>query len=226
LPNLPVIFCLDRGGIVGEDGPTHHGTFDLSYLRIIPNMTIMAPKDENELRHMLFTALGFRGPVAIRYPRGKGVGVTMDGELVEIPTGRAEVLTRGEDLLILAIGSRVYPCLDAAKELEKNGYSASVVNCRFVKPLEPRLPQMASRTGRVLIVEENTLQGGFGSAVLESLADRGVRNVAVKRLGIPDVFIEHGPQETLRERCKIDTKRILLEAKKLCTHNDRVKKKA
>ncbi len=226
LPNLPVIFCLDRGGIVGEDGPTHHGAFDLSYLRIIPNMSIMAPKDENELRHMLFTALGFRGPVAIRYPRGKGVGVPMDGELVEIPTGRAEVLTRGEDLLILAIGSRVYPCLDAGKELEKDGYSASVVNCRFVKPLEPRLPQMASRTGRVLIVEENTLQGGFGSAVLESLADRGVRNVAVKRLGIPDVFIEHGPQEILRERCKIDTKRILLEAKKLCSRNDRVKKKA
>lgn len=226
LPNLPVIFCLDRGGIVGEDGPTHHGTFDLSYLRIIPNMSIMAPKDENELRHMLFTALGFQGPVAIRYPRGKGFGVTMDGEFKKIPTGKAEVLTRGEDLLILAIGSRVYPCLDAAKELEKNGYSASVVNCRFVKPLDPRLPQMASRAGRVLIVEENTLQGGFGSGILESFADHGVYNVAAKRLGIPDVFIEHGPQEILRERCKIDTKRILLEAKKLCSRNDRAKKKA
>jgi 1-deoxy-D-xylulose-5-phosphate synthase len=226
LPNLPVIFCLDRGGIVGEDGPTHHGTFDLSYLRIIPNMSIMAPKDENELRHMLFTALDFQGPVAIRYPRGKGFGVPMDGEFKKIPVSKAEVLTRGKDLLILAIGSRVYPCLEAAKELEKNSCSASVVNCRFVKPLEPRLPQMASRAGRVLIVEENTLQGGFGSAVLESLADRGVRNVAVKRLGIPDMFIEHGSQEILRERCKIDTARIFLEAKKLCTHNDRAKKKA
>lgn len=226
LPNLPVIFCLDRGGIVGEDGPTHHGTFDLSYLRIIPNMSIMAPKDENELRHMLFTALDFQGPVAIRYPRGKGFGVPMDGELVKIPVGKAEVLTRGKDLLILAIGSRVYPCLDAAKELNKKGYSASVVNCRFVKPLEPRLPQMASRTGRVLIVEENTLQGGFGSAVLESFADRGVHNVKVKRLGIPDMFIGHGSQDILWERCKIDTKRILLEAKKLCIHDGPPKKTA
>jgi 1-deoxy-D-xylulose-5-phosphate synthase len=226
LPNLPVIFCLDRGGIVGEDGPTHHGTFDLSYLRIIPNMSIMAPKDEDELRHMLFTALDFQGPVAIRYPRGKGVGVSMDGELVKIPLGKAEVLTRGKDLLILAIGSRVYPCLEAAKGLKKEGYSASVVNCRFVKPLEPRLPQMASRTGRVLIVEENTLQGGFGSAVLESLADRGVHNVTIKRLGIPDIFIEHGSQDILRERCKIDTKRILLEAKKLCSYYGPPKKTA
>jgi len=226
LPNLPVIFCLDRGGIVGEDGPTHHGAFDLSYLRIIPNMSIMAPKDENELRHMLFTALDFQGPVAIRYPRGKGLGVPIDGELKKIPTGKAEVLAQGKDLLILAIGSRVYPCLEAAKELGKDGYSATVVNCRFVKPLEPRLPEMASRTGKVLIVEENTLQGGFGSAVLEFLADRGVHGVAVKRLGIPDAFIEHGPQEILRERCNIDTKQILLEAKKLCGHHDRAKKKA
>jgi 1-deoxy-D-xylulose-5-phosphate synthase len=226
LPNLPVIFCLDRGGIVGEDGPTHHGTFDLSYLRIIPNMSIMAPKDENELRHMLFTALDFNGPVAIRYPRGKGIGVPMDQELKTIPAGRAEVLTQGKDLLILAIGTRVYPCLEAAKELEKDGLSASVVNCRFVKPLEHRLPEMASRTGKVLIVEENTLQGGFGSAVLESFADRGVHDVAVKRLGIPDAFIEHGQQEILRDRCKIDTKQILLEAKKLCNHYDRAEKKA
>jgi 1-deoxy-D-xylulose-5-phosphate synthase len=226
LPNLPVIFCLDRGGIVGEDGATHHGAFDLSYLRIIPNMSIMAPKDENELRHMLFTALEFQGPVAIRYPRGKGVGVPMEGELTIIPAGRAEVLTQGKDLLILAIGSRVYPCLEAAKELEKDGYSASVVNGRFVKPLEPNLPEMASRISKVLIVEENTLQGGFGSAVLEFLADQGVYDVVVKRLGIPDRFIEHGQQEILRERCKIDTKQILLEAKKLCGHHDRAKKKA
>jgi 1-deoxy-D-xylulose-5-phosphate synthase len=226
LPNLPVIFCLDRGGIVGEDGPTHHGVFDLSYLRIIPNMKVMAPKDENELRHMLFTALDFQGPVAIRYPRGKGVGVPMDRELKKIPIGRAEVLTQGKDLLILAIGSRVYPCLEAAKELEKDGYSVSVVNGRFVKPLDPNLPEMASRTGKALIVEENALQGGFGSAVLESLADRGVHDVLVKRLGIPDAFIEHGPQEILRERCKIHTKQIILEAKKLFNHHDRPKKKA
>ncbi|MFW6147499.1 MAG: 1-deoxy-D-xylulose-5-phosphate synthase [Thermodesulfobacteriota bacterium] len=226
LPNLPVIFCLDRGGIVGEDGPTHHGVFDLSYLRIIPNMTIMAPKDENELRHMLFTALDFQGPVAIRYPRGKGIGVPMDEELVKIPVGRAEVLTQGKELLILAIGNRVYPCLEAAKELEKDGHSVSVVNSRFVKPLDPSLPLMASQTGKVLIVEENTLQGGFGSAVLEAFADQGVSSVDVKRIGIPDAFISHGPQETLRERCRIDTKGILLEAKKLCNNYDGAKKTA
>jgi len=225
LPNLPVIFCLDRGGIVGEDGPTHHGVFDLSYLRVIPNMKIMAPKDENELRHMLFTALDCQGPVAIRYPRGKGIGVPMEGTLKKIPIGRAEVLTQGKDLLILAIGSRVYPCLEAAKELEKEGCSASVVNARFVKPLEPRLSSMASRIGKVLIVEENTLQGGFGSAVLELFADRGVHGVSVKRLGIPDAFIEHGPQEILRERSKINTKQIIMEAKRLCGHHDRAKKK-
>jgi 1-deoxy-D-xylulose-5-phosphate synthase len=218
LPNLPVIFCLDRGGIVGEDGATHQGTFDLSYLRIIPNMSIMAPKDENELRHMLFTALSSPGPIAIRYPRGKGVGVPIEKEYKKIPIGKAEVLTKGEDLLILAIGSRVYPSLEAAKELEKEGYSVSVVNCRFVKPLDPQLPELASHTGKVLIVEENTLQGGFGGAILESFADHGLTHVALKRLGIPDVFIEHGPQDLLRERYKIDTNTILRVAQKLCNH--------
>jgi 1-deoxy-D-xylulose-5-phosphate synthase len=161
LPDLPVIFTLDRSGIVGEDGPTHQGTFDLSYLRIIPNMTIMAPKDENELRNMLFTALAFHRPVAIRYPRGIGVGVPIDKEYKKIPIGESEILTDGRDLLILALGSRVYPSLEAAMELKKDGYSISVVNCRFVKPLDPRLPEMASSHGRVLIVEENTLSGAI-----------------------------------------------------------------
>jgi 1-deoxy-D-xylulose-5-phosphate synthase len=215
LPNLPVVFCLDRGGIVGEDGPTHQGTFDLSYLRIIPNMSIMAPKDENELRHMLFTALTFNGPIAIRYPRGKAVGVPMEEEYKTIPIGKAEVLRKGSDLLILAIGTRVYPSIEAAKDLEEEGYSVGVVNCRFVKPLDPRLPRMASRIGRVLIVEENTLQGGFGSAVLESFSDGRLTRVITKRLGVPDSFIEQGPQELVRQRCGIDKKKILAEAKKL-----------
>ncbi len=216
LPDLPVIFTLDRSGIVGEDGPTHQGTFDLSYLRIIPNMTIMAPKDENELRHMLFTALAFHRPVAIRYPRGRGVGVPMDKEFKKIPIGEAEILTEGRDLLILALGSRVHPSIEAAMELVKEGYSISVVNCRFVKPLDPRLPDMASNTGRVLIVEENTLSGGFGSAILESFIDRGLSQVTIKRLGIPDKFIEHGPQDLLREKYGIDRKKIIAEARKLC----------
>jgi 1-deoxy-D-xylulose-5-phosphate synthase len=215
LPNLPVTFCLDRGGIVGEDGPTHQGTFDLSYLRIIPNMSIMAPKDENELRHMLFTALTFNGPIAIRYPRGRAMGVPSDEEYNTIPIGKAEVLRKGSDLLILAIGTRVYPCLEAAEDLEGEGYSVGVVNCRFVKPLDPQLPRMASRIGRVLIVEENTLQGGFGSAVLESFSDGRLKGIITKRLGIPDSFIEQGPPELLRKRCGIDKKKILAEARKL-----------
>ena len=216
LPDLPVIFALDRSGIVGEDGPTHQGIFDLSYLRIIPNMTIMAPKDENELRNMLFTALAFHRPVAIRYPRGIGVGVPIDKEYKKIPIGEAEILTEGRNLLILALGNRVYPSLEAAMELVKEGYSISVVNCRFVKPLDTRLPEMASSTGRVLIVEENTLSGGFGSAILEFFTDQGLSNVIIKRLGIPDKFIEHGPQDLLREKCGIDRKKIIAEARRLC----------
>ncbi len=226
LPNLPVIFAVDRGGIVGEDGPTHHGPFDLSYLRLIPNMTIMAPKDENELRHMLFTALALHGPVAIRYPRGTGVGVSMDKEFREISIGKAEILSEGKDLLIMAVGSMVHPSLAAAADLEKEGLSVGVVNCRFVKPLDTRLTEMAERTGRVLIVEENTLHGGFGSAVLESLADRGLASVKVKRLGIPDVFIEHGPQNLLRHQCGIDTEQIVAEAMKLCSRHESGKEKA
>ena len=216
LPKLPVVFALDRSGIVGGDGATHQGTFDLSYLRIIPNMTIMAPKDENELRHMLFTALAFDGPIAIRYPRGKGVGVPIDEEYKKIPIGEVEEVTQGKDLLILTLGSRVHPSLEAATELEREGYSVGVVNCRFVKPLDPRLSEMAANTGRVLIVEENTLHGGFGSAILEFLIDQALSNVKIKRLGIPDRFIEHGPQGLLRKKYGIDRKEILAEARRLC----------
>lgn len=216
LPDLHVIFALDRGGIVGDDGSTHHGVFDLSYLRSIPNMTIMAPKDENEFRNMLFTALDFNGPIAIRYPRGKSVGVPMDKEYKKIPIGEAEILTTGNDLLMLAIGSRVQPALEACKELEKDGYSVSVINCRFVKPLDPRLHEIAAKVGKVLIVEENTSYGGFGSAVLESFIDYGLFGVKIKRIGLPDKFIEHGPQELLREKYGISRKDIVKEARELC----------
>jgi 1-deoxy-D-xylulose-5-phosphate synthase len=225
LPDLPVIFALDRGGLVGEDGPTHHGNFDLSYLRFIPNMILMAPKDENELHHMLYTSLYAHGPIAIRYPRGRGVGVSIDTEYRKIPIGQAEVLTDGTDCLILAIGNRVHPSLEAAMELEKQGHSVSVVNCRFVKPLDPILSDMAAKTGRVLIVEENTLQGGFGSAVLENFADQGLSNILIKRLGIPDIFVEHGPQDLLREQYGIDTKKIMEEAGKLCRYHGSAKEK-
>jgi len=224
LQNLPVVFALDRGGIVGEDGETHQGLFDLSYLRSLPNMVLMAPKDEDELRHMLYTAMDHPGPIAMRYPRGQGVGVKFSSTLHRVPIGKAEVLREGEDLLILAIGATVYPALAAAEELEKRGYQATVVNARFVKPLDDNLIlTLAARRGRVLTVEENVLQGGFGSAVLELLMDRGLL-VPVKRLGIPDVFVEQGAPALLREKYGLDAKGILKGALELLEQPARPKK--
>ncbi|MBW2144216.1 MAG: 1-deoxy-D-xylulose-5-phosphate synthase, partial [Deltaproteobacteria bacterium] len=215
MPNLPVIFAIDRGGIVGEDGPTHHGHFDITYLRSLPNMTVMAPKDENELRHMIYTALKHPGPVAIRYPRGTGLGVTLDPEYKTIPMGQAEILQEGNDLMILALGNTVPPSLEAGARLEKEGLSVSVVNCRFVKPLDNRLAEIAASTGRVLVVEENIRQGGLGGAVLELFNDLGIENVRIKRIGLPDKFIEHGPANLLRENYGLDTTGILKAARDL-----------
>jgi 1-deoxy-D-xylulose-5-phosphate synthase len=215
LPNLPVVFAIDRGGLVGEDGPTHHGLFDITYLRSLPNMTVMAPKDENELRHMLYSALQQPGPVAIRYPRGKGLGVTIDTDYKVIVLGQAEILRQGKDLTILALGTTVYPSMDAAAILEKEGLSVGVVNCRFVKPIDVRLADLASSTDRVLVVEENIRQGGFGGAVLELFSDLGLSNVRVKRIGLPDKFVEHGPPGLLKEKCGLDTSGIMKEAKNL-----------
>ncbi len=215
LSNLPVVFAIDRGGLVGEDGPTHHGHFDVTYLRSLPNMTLMAPKDENELRHMLYTALQQPSPVAIRYPRGKGLGVPMDQEYKAIPVGEAEILSQGDDLLILALGSTVYPSLEAAEKLKTEGFSVCVVNCRFVKPIDTRLAELAASTGRVLVVEENIRQGGLGGAILELLNDMDLINIRVKRIGLPDGFVEHGPTAILREKCGLDTAGILKEARDL-----------
>ncbi len=215
LPNLPVVFALDRGGLVGEDGPTHHGHFDVTYLRGLPNMTMMAPKDENELRHMLYTALHHNGPVAIRYPRGKGTGAAMDPEYKTLPIGKAEILKQGKDLQIFALGSMVAPSLDAADVLEKEGISVGVVNCRFVKPIDKDLIGLAASTGRVLVVEENIRQGGFGGAVLELLNDAELTGIHVRRLGLPDKFVEHGPPDILRSKYGLDAAGILQEARKL-----------
>lgn len=224
LQDLPVVFALDRGGIVGEDGETHQGLFDLSYLRSLPNMVIMAPKDEDELRHMLYTALEHPGPIALRYPRGQGLGVHFAPALRRIPIGKAEVVREGEDLLIVAIGASVAPSLQAAEELEKQGYQATVVNARFVKPLDDNLIlTLAARRGRVLTVEENVAPGGFGSAVVELLADRGLL-VPVKRLAIPDVFVEHGSPAILREKYGLDAKGILKGALELLEQPARPKK--
>ncbi len=216
LPILPVVFCLDRGGLVGEDGPTHHGHFDVTYLRSLPNMTVMAPKDENELRHMLFTALKQPGPVAIRYPRGKGLGVAMDPDYQDIPIGQSELLREGKDLYIIALGSMVSPSMEASELLEKEGLSVGVINCRFAKPLDEKLAEYARTTGRILIVEENIRQGGLGGAVLELFSDLDIRDVRIKRLGLPDLFVEQGPTSLLREKYGLDKKGIMHEAKELC----------
>jgi len=213
MQELPVVFALDRGGVVGEDGETHQGLFDLSFLRHLPNLVLMAPKDENELRDMLFTAVNHPGPIAIRYPRGRGVGVAFSSTLSKLPIGKAEVVREGEDILLLAVGASVHPSLEAAKELEKQGFSATVVNARFIKPLDENLIlSLAAKHGRVLTVEENVVAGGFGSAVLELLSDRGLFGVTLKRLGIPDIFVEHGSKDVLRKKYELDAVGILKNA--------------
>jgi 1-deoxy-D-xylulose-5-phosphate synthase len=216
LQNLPVVFCLDRGGLVGEDGPTHHGLFDITYMRSLPNMTVMAPKDENELRNMLFTATRHNGPVSIRYPRGAGMGAPMDEDYRAIAIGEAEALKEGKDLVIIALGSMVYPALEAAQVLNDEGISAGVVNCRFVKPLDKRLIDWARGAGgRAIVVEENILQGGLGSAVLELFNEHGVNDVRVKRIGLPDRFIEHGPVKVLKQVLGLDAKGIAAAAREM-----------
>ena len=207
LQNLGVILCLDRGGLVGEDGATHHGTFDISYLRHIPNLTVMAPKDEAELQRMLCTAVEHDGPVAIRYPRGAGVGATLDTVPRPVRIGSGELVRGGKDGVVIAIGSRVHPALEAVRELEEEqGLDIAVYNARFVRPLpEEDLLELARQHDRIVLVEENVLAGGFSSAVLELWADSGVlHGQRIKRLGIPDRFVEHGPQNVLRAEVEID----------------------
>ena len=216
LQKLPVTIAMDRGGLVGDDGPTHHGVFDISYLRHLPGITLMAPKDENELRHMLKTAVYSGVPMALRYPRGAGYGVEMDAELRILEIGRGEQLADGGDLFIIAIGSTVQPALEAAEALGQKGFSVGVVNARFVKPLDAELIKaVAARTGRIITVEENALQGGFGSAVLELLHENGLQDVKVRRLGIPDRYIEHGSQAQLRRDLGIDAEGIAAQPKNL-----------
>jgi len=213
---LPVVFALDRGGIVGEDGPTHNGLFDFSYLRSMPNMVVMAPKDENELCRMLAAAIEHNGPAALRYPRGKAMGVEIQSPVKVLPLGKGEVLKEGDDLLILAIGRTVSDALSAHSELKDQGIAATVVNCRFVKPLDAELiGSLAKKIPKIITVEENVLQGGFGSAVLECLCDQGITGFSLERLGITDFFVEHGPQELLRSKYGIDAAGIVNRAEKL-----------
>ena len=201
LQNLPVTLCLDRAGLVGEDGPTHHGVFDLSYLRQMPNMCVMAPKDEEELRHMLATAIAIEGPAAVRYPRGAGLGVPLTDSLEALPVGKAEVLQEEGDIAFLAVGTMVEKAKEAAAILKEEGIEAAVVNMRFIKPLDTELLGEMARTKKLLITaEENVLAGGFGSAVAEYLADHGIE-VPLLRFGIPDRFIEQGTRRELLSLC-------------------------
>jgi len=216
LQKLPVILAIDRAGIVGEDGETHQGVLDLSYLRHIPNLSLMAPKDEDELQHMLKTAVHYRqGPVALRYPRGSGMGVELKEPEI-LPWGKAEVLRQGEDLLLLAAGTMVYPSLQAAEKLFWQGINAAVINVRFVKPLdEETILNWASRCGRVITVEENLLEGGLGSSFLELIQRAGVL-IPVRRIGIEETFVEHGSRAGLLEKFGLDQESIYREGISFC----------
>ena len=210
MQKLHVTLCLDRAGLVGDDGYTHHGVFDYTYLRSMPEMTIMAPKDENELRHMLKTAVDFDGPVSVRYPRGSGVGVSITEPMHSLPIGKAEVLREGKDVCLWAIGSMVQSALQAADKLAEQGISAGVVNMRFAKPLdEELLLEHAAQYGKIVTLEEGVLQGGVGSAVLETLnAAKMLQKCQVLTLGIPDEFVLHGDKKLLFKDLGLDVETI------------------
>ena len=213
IQNLPVVFAMDRAGLVGDDGRTHHGAFDLSYLRCLPNMVVMAPKDEAELRNMLLTAVEYEaGPIALRYPRGNGVGVSIDAPPHALPIGRGELLRSGTDVTLLSIGTLALMAEHAADLLAQQGISAEVINARFVKPLDERLIlESVARTGALVTLEENAAAGGFGSAVLELLAREGVQ-IPVTTIGIPDRFFDHASQTSLRTQAGLSLDNVVASA--------------
>ena len=216
MQKLPVVFAIDRGGLVGEDGATHQGLLDYSYLRSIPNIIVMASKDENELQHMLKTAVGCGNPVSLRYPRGKGVGAVLDKELKTLEIGKGEVLKEGSDLAIIAIGSVVNPAVAAAKRLSEEGINIKVINARFVKPLdEDLILKTAAAINKIITIEENILQGGFGSAILELLAEKNITGIWVKRLGIPDEFVDHATQTEQHHKYGLNEEGIIRTIKEM-----------
>lgn len=218
LQNLPVTLCLDRAGLVGEDGPTHHGVFDLSYLRQMPNMCVMAPKDEEELRHMLATAIAIPGPAAVRYPRGAGLGVALTDSFEKLPVGKAEVLQEKGEIAFLAVGTMVEHAKAAAAILAEEGIEAAVVNMRFIKPLDTALIDAMAKTKKLIITaEENVLAGGFGSAVAECLADSG-QQVPLVRFGIPDRFIEQGTRKELLSLCGLQPEQMAERVRERLSH--------
>ncbi|MCC6966568.1 MAG: 1-deoxy-D-xylulose-5-phosphate synthase [Nitrospira sp.] len=213
--NLSVTFCIDRGGLVAEDGTTHHGAFDFAFLRHVPNMVVAAPKDENELQHMIKTCVSFDGPSSVRYARGVSLGVPMDPEPTALPIGKGELLREGTDVAIVAIGVTVWPAMKAAERLAQEGISAAVVNARFAKPLDSELILKTAKNVRCLVtVEEGCKMGGFGSAVLETLSDAGLM-LRTKVIGLPDWYIEQGPQDLLRERYGLTVDGIYSSVKQL-----------
>jgi len=217
LQNLPVRFMVDRGGLVGDDGPTHHGVFDLTFLRAVPNMILMSPKDENELASMIRTAVEYDGgPIAVRYPRGAGRGVRMEYDPAPIPIGKAELLRSGDDVCLLAVGSMVYPALEAAEELSREGIGCSVVNARFVKPLDSELIESeARRVRRLVTIEENARAGGFGAAVMELLQSSRLDGVATRVMALPDRFVEHGARSILIDGCHLTAADVAAAARDL-----------
>ena len=214
--NLPVMFCIDRGGLVAEDGTTHHGAFDFAFLRHVPNMVIMAPKDENELQHMVQAGLVYDGPTAVRYPRGSSLGVALDPEPIPLDIGQAELLCEGTDVAIVAIGVTVSEAMKAAEQLKEEGVSVAVINARFVKPLDKDLIREVAKKVKCLVtVEEGCRMGGFGSAVLEFLSEEGYWDLPTKVIGLPDWYIEQGPQDLLREKYGLTADGIYDQAKAL-----------
>ena len=224
LQKIPIVFAMDRGGLVGEDGPTHHGSFDLSYLRLVPNLVIMAPKDENELRHMLSTAIQYpHGPVAIRYPRGEGQGVAFT-DFENIPIGKCEVLRQGEHIAVLAAGDQVYPALEMAERLSEDGVSAEVVNMRFIKPIDLEyLKSAVYRFPAMVTMENNSIIGGLGGAVSEYLAEQHPETV-LRRFGLPDKFVAHGELCRLFADVNLDIESVAKSIQELLeTVSDKVK---
>lgn len=223
IQKLPVVFVMDRGGLVGADGPTHHGAFDLTYMRLIPGMVLMAPKDENELRNMLYTATLYKkGPIALRYPRGNALGVEI-GEFTRMEIGKGEIVKEGKDIAILAVGNMVDHSLKAAKLLEEYNINAEIVNMRFIKPLDRELLyDVFTRFKKVITIEDNTIVGGFGSAISEFAAQHNFKNDILMH-GIPDRFIEHGKPEELYEELKMDAKGIAEVTREFYIKNQELK---
>ncbi|HEY6906220.1 MAG TPA: transketolase C-terminal domain-containing protein, partial [Ignavibacteriaceae bacterium] len=226
IQKLHVVFAMDRAGLVGADGPTHHGAFDLTYLRLVPGMVIMAPKDESELRDMLFTAVNYKeGPIALRYPRGSALGVKLKDGFDSIEIGKGEKLRAGDDAALLAVGSMVQYALKAAESLAADGIVCEVINMRFIKPLDYKmLDYIASKHNKIVTLEESTLVGGFGSAVLEYFNGKNYKNDII-RIGLPDHYVEHGTQKELHRMLGIDPEGIAEKVKSFCgkkSHNQEI----